>query len=541
MASLPSLLVNAVSTWDGKALTKGSKQIGGFEKGIKSLGKTLAATFGTTALLKFGKDSVKAFAENEKSALRLATVVKNLGLAFEVPQIEKGLDEISARYGYQGEVLREAFQKLLTVTGSAAKSQDLLNLSLSVAAGSGQDLLTVNQDLAAVYVGNTKGLRKYNLGLAQSELKTLKFDDAVALLTKTFKGSAEAELTTFSGKMKVLGEAAGNAQEIIGGGLVESLSLLAGEADSITPLAEGMASFATSISDAIVGVGVLVDKLKNIPVLSFFGKYTEYLPNIKLIKDSFEVFTKLGSEQRAIGTGQLGGLERRAATEANAKARAKAERDALVRAKALAALQTKVLATDKAKLALSKAGSILDTTRIEIAAALKGKISETDRLSLNLQLALLNENEGQATKLAKQLEAAVKRQNELSAALLATPQAPNPYANWKMPVMTMPSVPLPVGLVKDTLVSLGVSSIGDIPSLNKVGLSDAELDLIDAVKDFIKLFPDGIAGATTAIDVMVVLDNGIVAGAVSEVQTNNNLSGSFTTVGGRGGNTARFT
>ena len=541
MASLPSLLVNAVSTWDGKALTKGSKQIGGFEKGIKSLGKTLAATFGTTALLKFGKDSVKAFAENEKSALRLATVVKNLGLAFEVPQIEKGLDEISARYGYQGEVLREAFQKLLTVTGSAAKSQDLLNLSLSVAAGSGQDLLTVNQDLAAVYVGNTKGLRKYNLGLAQSELKTLKFDDAVALLTKTFKGSAEAELTTFSGKMKVLGEAAGNAQEIIGGGLVESLSLLAGEADSITPLAEGMASFATSISDAIVGVGVLVDKLKNIPVLSFFGKYTEYLPNVKLIKDSFEVFTKLGSEQRAIGTGQLGGLERRAAIEANAKARTKAERDALARAKALAALQNKSLATDKAKLALSKAGSVLDTTRISIAAALKGKISETDRLSLNLQLALLNENEGQATKLAKQLEAAIKRQNELMAALLATPEAPNPYAKWKMPVMTMPSVPLPEGLVKDTLVSLGVSSIGDIPSLNTGGLSDAELDLIDAVTDFMKLFPDGIAGTTPEINVVVVLDGDPIAGAVSEVQTNNNLSGSFTTVGGRGANTARFT
>ena len=540
MASLPSLLVNAVTTFDGKALTKGSKQIGGFEKGIKSLGKTLAATFGTTALLKFGKDSVKAFAENEKSALRLATVVKNLGLAFEVPQIEKGLDEISARYGYQGEVLREAFQKLLTVTGSAAKSQDLLNLSLSVAAGSGQDLLTVNQDLAAVYVGNTKGLRKYNLGLAQSELKTLKFDDAVALLTKTFKGSADAELTTFSGKMKVLGEAAGNAQEIIGGGLVKSLSLLAGEGNSVQPLADSMQEVATNTSEVIVGIGVLAQKLKDLPAIgkSFSFVFSKNNPGLLSLLGRLGE-TELG--KNTIGDKQLGGLERRAAIEANAKARAKAERDALARAKALAALQTKSLATDKAKLALSKAGSVLDTTRISIAAALKGKISETDRLSLNLQLALLNENEGQATKLAKQLEAAVKRQNELSAALLATPEAPNPYANWKMPVMTMPSVPLPEGLVKDTLVSLGVPSIGDIPSLNTGGLSDAELDVIDAVTRFMELFPDGIAGATSPINVMVVLDGDPIAGAVSEVQTNNNLSGSFTTVGGRGANTARFT
>ena len=36
MAKIPSLLVNAVTTFDGKALTKGQKQIQGFEKGVKN-------------------------------------------------------------------------------------------------------------------------------------------------------------------------------------------------------------------------------------------------------------------------------------------------------------------------------------------------------------------------------------------------------------------------------------------------------------------------------------------------------------------------
>ena len=42
------------------------------------------------------------------------------------------------------------------------------------------------------------------------------------------------------------------------------------------------------------------------------------------------------------------------------------------------------------------------------------------------------------------------------------------------------------------------------------------------------------------INITVELDGSVVGNAISDVQTNNNLSGSFTSVGGRGANTARF-
>ena len=245
--NIPSLVVSAVTTFDGKALAKGSKQISSFAK--KAAG-AFGLAFGTAAVVRFGKNSVKAFAENEKSAIRLSRVVQNLGLAFEVPQIERNLEDISAKYGLQGEVLRDAFQKLVGVTGSATKSTELLQLSLSVAAGSTEDLLTVNQDLANAYVGNNKGLTKYNLGLTKAELLTLKFEDAVSLLTTKFKGSAEAELDTFGAKMRVLGEAAGNAQEIIGGGLIDSLMILSGNT-SVEDLSDDMARLAVNTAEAL--------------------------------------------------------------------------------------------------------------------------------------------------------------------------------------------------------------------------------------------------------------------------------------------------
>jgi hypothetical protein len=391
--NIPSLVVNAVSTWNGKALGKGQKQISGFEKSVKNLAKAFGVTFGAAALANYGKNSIKAFAENEKSAVRLTQVVKNLGLAFEVPQIERNLEDISAKYGYQGEVLREAFQKLIGVTGSANKSTELLNLSLSVAAGSGQDLLTVNQDLAAAYVGNTKGLRKYNLGLTQSELKTLKFEDAVALLTSTFKGSAEAELGTYSGKMRVLGEAAGNAQEIIGNGLVDALMILSGDT-TVEELADSMATLATNTSEALVNLGKFGRGVADI-----FGPIASGLEKLIKVTQPFADLIFAGDptgfmdkpKPRA-GRFFAGGQD--SIKEAKlSKERAAAEAKALANAKRIAAAQAKAAQVEKNKISLSKAAAAFDTTRIGLAAALRATYDKETKLRLEA-LMLIEEDRG---------------------------------------------------------------------------------------------------------------------------------------------------
>jgi hypothetical protein len=386
MQNIPSLVVSAVSTWDGKALGKGEKQIGGFEKGVKTLAKTLGATFGAAAMLSYGKNAVKAFAENEKSAKRLEMVLKNIGLGFDTAAIEKNLGDISAKFGYEGEVLRESFQKLVTVTGDTAKAQDLLNLSLDVAAGSGQDLLTVNQDLAGVIVGNTKGLRKYNLGLTQSELKTLDFNDAVELLTKTFAGAGTAELETYAGKMRVLKEAAGNAQEIIGKGLVDALSKL-GDDNSVATLAKNMEDVADYTADVIRGIGVLIEKLKNIPGANFLDP--QMIPLLPAWLEFFNSLGKVGPKPFTTpmtisgSTDYQAKIEKERAAAAAAAAKREKERLALLKKQALA---------EKNKLSLQKAASVFDTNRISIAAALRATYDKDTRLRLEALMAIEEDN-----------------------------------------------------------------------------------------------------------------------------------------------------
>ena len=497
---------------------KAFKEVDNSLKGLTSSFKKLAGAAGiglsALAVINFGKNGVKAFAENEKSAKRLAGVVRNLGQAFETPFIEANLDRISAKFGYQGEVLRDAYQKLITATGSAAKSNELLTLSLDVAAGSSVDLVTVNQDLAAAYLGNNKGLSKYGLGLSKAQIKTLKFEDAVTLLGKSFKGAAGDELETYEGKMRVLGESADSAQEIIGGSLVDAFMILAGDTTT-KDLSESMASLATNTANVITQLAKLGKAVADFGAESYgrvdntANRITDFLDRIT--GNSARITAR--NTQR--NTVRMGGYPSSALgpmpADPNIAKRDAIEKERLKREKERLALEKKAALEAKKRAALEKAARTLELERINLTAGLKGKISEADRLSLQLQLALLDKNDAQATKLAAELDAAVKRNNELAAALLATPKAPNPYADWKAPDM---------------------GSFGGGININDMS-------------DYIKLNPFGpqgglnagvVAGVNPAptVSVTVQLDSQAVGDAVRDVQINESLSGSFSQVNRRG-------
>ena len=508
---MAELLIPITSEFKGKkAFKDADKATTKLDKGVKKLGLALAATFSAQKLATFAKNGIKAFAENEKSAKRLETVVKNLGLAFEIPGIEASLDKVSAKFGYEGEVLREAFQKLITTTGSAKKSQDLLNLSLDIAAGSGVDLLTVNQDLAAAYVGQTRGLRKYNLGLTQSELKTLDFDSAVSKLSANFKGAGTAELETYAGKMRVLQEAADNAQEIIGGGLVESLSILAGEGNTIQPLADSMGELATYVSEVVVGLSTLMAKVKELPGFqTYMDKVFPQILKGNALINAIDTLRKLapsttpgmgGYPSSALGPGYV---------DPNEAARKAAEAAAAKRARELAALQKKTLDTQKKSLALQKASRTLNLEAIGIEAALKGDISKTDRLSLELQKALLDGNTTLATQLSNQLDTAIKRNNELRQSLLATPKAPNPFSEWSIPKLDFG------GNVLGTPVPNFVPPSYVTPEMFIPGGS---------------MGPQAPQGQTPQIEVKVEVAGEEVAAVITQQQSNQSLSGSFVNV-----------
>ena len=226
------------------------------------------------------------------------------------------------------------------------------------------------------------------------------------MLGKSFKGAAGKELETFSGKMRVLGEAAGNAQEIIGTGLVDAFALLSGEANTVDPLVTAMTDMATAISDATVGLGSLIGKLKELPGGSLLGKLEiEMIPIIGaylgiLIDEGKKVKALMGPTQGYLGSMPVGIYE----TPAEAAKRRKIQEDEAKRQKQIAADKAKQAKADKQRLSLTKASAAFDTTRIGLAAALKATYDKETKLRLEA-LMLIEEDKG---------EAALKKIDELA-------------------------------------------------------------------------------------------------------------------------------
>ena len=401
--NIPSLVVSAVTTFDGKALAKGQKQISSFDKSVKSVAKSLGVAFSATAVVAFGKASVKAFAEDEKAAARLSRTVTNLGLSFENTRITKFIGDLEKTANVADDVLRPAFSSLLTTTGSVEKSQKLLALALDVSAGSGEDVATVANDLSLAYVGNTRGLAKYRLGLTKAELAGKSFNEVQDLISKQFAGQNAARLDTYEGKIAAVGVAFGNLQETVGEGLVDAFAILAGDG-GIEGATTAMETFGESSRDVLVGTASYVDKLLDkLSGLSGKAGGFDFLTLIPIVGGYIGeggVFDKLAQEgRRATGRDkQFGGryadVYNEQKEKANAKARAKAEADANKRAKELLALQKKSAQAEKNKISLSKAAAAFDSTRIGLAAALQATYDKETKLRLEA-LMLIEEDKGE--------------------------------------------------------------------------------------------------------------------------------------------------
>jgi hypothetical protein len=421
---MANIVIDVAAEFTGKkAFDQAEKSTLNLQKSAKKLAGAFGIAFGTTAVVNFSKAAVKAFAEDEAAANRLARAVDNLGIGFANPAIAKYISELERTAAIADDVLRPAFQGLLTTTGSLTKSQELLNNAITISRASGIDLATVSQDLANGYVGITKGLKKYNTGLTTAELSSKSFAEVLGVMLTRSAGAATDYLDTTQFKMDALTIATGNASEILGGGLINAFAAIGGgtetsdAAAAIESIATAMANVTTAAGKTIGAIPTLLSNLK------------------KLGKDIF-----LGFAGAQAGVKLTPGPKPPPPPKpdpsviAQQKALAKLEADAAKRAKALLALQkkqtdaAKKAAADQAKLAKSQ--SIFNLEKIQIEAALKGKISEEEKIRLLLMRAILEEDLATAEALEKKLADIQKKNAQIAADLALIIAAKNPFASW---------------------------------------------------------------------------------------------------------------
>jgi hypothetical protein len=438
MAIDPSVKIDIAAEFTGKkAFDKASKSTSGLEKSVKNLAKTFGLAFGATAVINFAKSSAKAFIEDDNAARSLSVTIKNLGLNYDNNTVIIGrfIDNLEQQTGVLDDELRPAMDRLLRATGSVSKSQELLNLSLDIAAGTGKTVTQVSQSLQKAYLGQTAAVGRLGVGITKAELATGKFEDIQQKLTTLFAGQATSAANSYAGQMAKLQVAANNAKETIGEGLVDALKLL-GTDNSIENLNAGLEETSLFIADVIRGIGVLIQKLKDIPVAgaAFQLPLEGYIQMIPVLGSYINILADLGEDIRLLNaragrafTGGSGGPSRDFVKEREAKAAAaKLKADKLSASNKIKA--DKLAAANKAK--LDKAAAVFDIQKIQIAAALKGKISEEEKVRLLLMQAIEEGNADKAEALSKKLDEIQAKNAKIAADILAIGNATDPFAAW---------------------------------------------------------------------------------------------------------------
>ena len=376
---MADLRIDLAAEFKGKKVFKEAEtSVNSLNKQVQKLGKSLGIALGSAALVRYGRDAVKAFAADEAAAVRLSNAVRNLGLAFAQPEINQYIKNLESQSGIIDDTLRPAFQALLTTTKDLTVSYSLLNNAIAISRGSGIDLATVSQDLANGYVGITRGLKKYNTGLTQTELKSKSFADVLKILNKQFAGANQAYLSTYAYKLDVLTVAAENAKETIGEGLVKALASAGGGSD-VQDAVKTIDSIAKAINGVTQAVGYAV------------GGLTKLYKALDFVTSFGGLFGANGKIVQKIAPEKL--------TQATTKAATTQAKTSTILAKATKANTAEL----KKQAALKKAGTVFDMEQIQLLAALKGKLSAEERTRVEAQLALLNENDVLAQQLTKQI------------------------------------------------------------------------------------------------------------------------------------------
>ena len=417
MAQDVNLAVRIATVLDAAGLNKAGKSVDGFDKKLKTLGRTLGVTLSGAAIAAFGKKAAQAFIADQKEAMRLTQVVKNLGLELSSPAINQYIDSLSKASGVTDSQLRPAFQALLTTTGSLTASQQALQQAIDVSVGSGIELTTVSQDLANAYIGQTRGLRKYNLGLTQAELKTASFEEISAKLNKQFSGANAAYLDSYAGKLQLLSTAAGEAQEKIGAAIIDLTLALAGtgSVDELVTKIDRMADRFVGLMDRFTEGVAIIKAMLGAKTWSGMFKAAQEAQvaefNRRLKRDYMKVWEGTNMPKSAAQ------LAAERAAEAAARKRAEQLKKELEK-------QTKEL---KKQASLKKSNTVFDLEQIQLVAALKGKLSAEEIMRVQAQLALLNGNEAVAKQLTEQILKAQDASGNLSKFLSALPNAKNPF------------------------------------------------------------------------------------------------------------------
>lgn len=381
---MSNVFIDIISQFDSKGLKQADSAVAALTK------KTLKLA-GSYLTLQKAQQSVLAAISDEKASKILAQNLKNLNLGFAIKSAEEFISTMQKQTGVLDDELRPAYAQLARVTGSSLETQKLMSLAFDVSAGSGQDYSKVIDVLSQAYVGNNKGLKTLNVGLSAVDLKTKSFAEITEILNKKFKGSGDASLESYAGKMALLKVASADAAEAIGKSLLDAITTASGS-EGFPKFIKGIQSGVNLLTDLITGIS------RTIRLIDIIASPSTGIGDIiKKVRAQYAIWNRedleVAKERNGVAKNFSSFQSKQAAAQVlatkNAAIQAKLEKDRLATLKKQTAEKAAQAAIDKANQMLNTAKGVFDIEQISVAAAMQNQtLTENERKRLEIKQAI---------------------------------------------------------------------------------------------------------------------------------------------------------
>lgn len=253
-----AISIPIISEFDGKGIAKAKQEFAQLEGAgakaqyaIKKAALPAAAALAGVGAALF--DATKGAMEDAAAQKQLALALKNSTGATDqaVSATEDWISAQGQALGVADDDLRPALAKLARQTHDVATAQKAASLAMDISAATGKDLSSVSDILAKAYGGNTAALAKLSPELKSAIKDGMSLDDAMAALTATFGGAADAAANTAEGGMKRLTLGIAEAKEGIGAALLPVIEKVIPKLLQLTDWAQKNPELFTKVALAI--------------------------------------------------------------------------------------------------------------------------------------------------------------------------------------------------------------------------------------------------------------------------------------------------
>ena len=252
-----------VSQYNDKGVKDANKSLGGFDKTVRALGKSLVGVFAAKQAATFFASSIKGAIDDQRAQVQLEKSIRNTTNATsqQINGLRSFIQTTQFSTGVLDDQLRPALNRLVLSTGDVEQSQKLLTLALDISAGTGKDLESVTTALSKAAGGQFTALQRLGVGLDKSTLATKDLDQITGALSSKFSGQAAAATQTFGGQVQLLNAYFQEAKETIGFAFIQAIESVVGQGGAADKIGKALVNIAEEIGYVIIGTITLTDQM----------------------------------------------------------------------------------------------------------------------------------------------------------------------------------------------------------------------------------------------------------------------------------------